>query len=182
MATEQTRQLMSEAEQAFQAGDLERALSRAQAALRSASLLGSTLGPQEFSIRHFIATCHERAGDPQSALRIHKDNAQRGSPLEATYERLAFLGERHGDLEAVRTGTLWLREFAARFGLVDVKAERRLQRVEKRARQGRAAEPSSATAAGGHPRPEPAGCALLALAALCAAGACLAFGWASRGL
>jgi hypothetical protein len=164
--------LLRQARFALHAGELDRAADLATRALELAR--GRSPASQEHTCRHLLARCHDERGDAAGALRLHRENARRGSKLEETYQRLAFLGERCGDLEAVRVGTAWLQEFAGEFGLVDVKAQRRLERVERRAAPGTfgpARAEGDGAPSGGVAKPSDAGGAGCVVAAAVAWGA-----------
>jgi len=159
--------LLQQAKTALTNGDHEGAYRHAERALNV--LVGRSSGNrrQEHACRHLMAQCLEATGDRDGALRLHKENASRGSELPDTYQRLAFLGERLGDLEAVRAGSGWLQDFAGEFGLIDKREQSRLARVEKRAARG-AFGPSASQAsepAGAAPGAQ-TGCAAVALLAL----------------
>lgn len=171
MPTASPASLLQEARAAFAAGDYERALAQATAALDLTH--AQTRGPHgmEFLCRNLMARSLEARGDARGALALYWENARRGSDQEDTYQRLAALGERLGDAEAVRVGCQWLQSVAAQFGLVDLRAKQRQERVERRLSQGRFGPTSVESAAPEQP-PQAvngSGCliALAACAALC---------------
>jgi len=129
--------LLQEARAAFAAGDYDRALAQARAALDLTRTQAPGPHGMEFLCRNLMARSLEARGDAREALALHWENARRGSDQEDTYQRLAALGERLGDAEAVRVGCQWLQSVAAQFGLVDLRAKQRQERVERRLSQGR---------------------------------------------
>jgi len=122
-----------------------------------------------------MAHCRESQGNTADALKLHRENARRGSELEDTYERLSTLGETQGDLEAVRTGCAWLQQVAGQFGLIDLRAKARLERVEKRAERGTLGPASDEPhAQERRPSPTRTGCALVIAVVFVLAGVVMA--------
>jgi len=164
--------LLQEARAAFAAGDYDRALAQARAGLELTRAQAPGPHGMEFLCRSLMARSLEARGDAAGALALYWENARRGSDQEDTYQRLAALGERLGDAEAVRVGCQWLQSVAAQFGLVDLRAKQRQERVERRVAQGRFGPTSPEPAAPDRAQPTAgagSGCliALATCAALC---------------